>query len=391
VTTLVLSDLHLGMRSGRDLLRRAPVRARLLERLDGVSRVVLLGDAIELRHGPMAAALRAARPLFDDLGAALGPGGEIVVVPGNHDHRLLAGWHERRRAAGRGLRLEHRIAPRAGEPGALLARWAAPARLTLAYPGLWLRPDVYATHGHWLDRHIALPTIERLAIGAVGRLTGPPPRRARPDDYEAALVPLYALAHELAQRRGDRPRAAGRAGRSRAPEDLVRRWLAVGRGDRPPRLAALGRALPATVAALNALGLGPLGADVGVEDLCPAALAALREVCGRLGLAPEHLVFGHVHRAGPRPGDDPAAWTAPPATRLHCAGSWVHEPALVGAAGPASPYWPGTALRVDAGGAPRLVAMLGDVADLECPPHHTRPAGSAPVLGSNTGRGHMVP
>jgi len=384
VTTLVLSDLHLGMRSGRDLLRRAPVRARLLERLDGASRVVLLGDAVELRHGPMAGALRAARPLFEDLGAALGPGGEIVVVPGNHDHRLLAGWHERRRAAGRGLRLEHRIAPRAGEPGALLARWAAPARLTLAYPGLWLRPDVYATHGHWLDRHLTLPTLERLAIGATGWLTGPPPARARPDDYEAALAPLYALAYELAQR--------GRSAPAGAPDRRAGRWarrlLAVGRGDRPPRLAALGRALPPAVAALNALGLGPLSARVGPEDLCPAGLAAMREVCARLGLEAGHVIFGHMHRAGPRPGDDAAAWTAPPATRLVCTGSWVHEPALA-RDGPGGCWWPGTAVRLDDGEAPRIVGMLDDIAALAEPAgaggRAARPGGSPG--GHTTARG----
>jgi hypothetical protein len=380
VTTLVLSDLHLGMRSGRDLLSRAPVRARLVEQLDGVRRVVLLGDAVELRHGPMAGALRAARPLLTKLGAALGPGGEIVVVPGNHDHRLLAGWHERRRAAGRCLRLEHRIAPRAGEAGAVLAGWAAPARLTLAYPGIWLRPDVYATHGHWLDRHVALPTLERLAIGATGWLTGPPPARARPEDYEAALAPVYALAHELAQRGRASAGGGGRGVRG------LRTLLVPARGDRPPRLAALGPALPLAVAALNALGLGPLSARVGIEDLCPAALVAMGEVCARLGLEADHIVFGHMHRAGPWPGDDPAPWLAPTGARLCCTGSWVHEPALVRGDGPGGPYWPGTAVRVEAAGAPRPVRMLDDVAGLA-----GRRNGRPAVRGPDTWRREAVP
>jgi hypothetical protein len=370
VTTLVLSDLHLGMRSGRDLLRRAPVRARLLERVDGARRVVLLGDTVELRHGPMAGALAAARPLLEELGGALGPDGEIVVVPGNHDHRLLAGWHDRRRAAGHPLGLEHRIAPGAGEPGALLAGWSAPARLTFAYPGLWLRPDVYATHGHWLDRHLALPTVERLAIGAVGWLTGPPPARARPDDYEAALAPLYALAHELAQRRDGSASGAADGAAARR----VRRLLGVGRGDRPPRLAALGPALAPVVAGLNALGVGPLSADVAVGDLCPAALTAMREVCARLGLDARHVVFGHMHRAGPRPGDDRTAWTTPAGGRLVCTGSWVDEPALAHEPG----YRPGTAVRVPDAGPPRVEAILGDVAP-------------APLLRFDTGAPQRVP
>jgi hypothetical protein len=208
-------------------------------------------------------------------------------------------------------------------------------------------------HGHWLDRHLTLPTIERLAIGAVGWLTGPPPARARPDDYEAALAPLYALAHELAQRRSG---PAG--GRDGAAARRVRQLLAAGRGDRPPRIAALGPALPAAVAALNAVGLGPLSADVAVDDLCPAALRAMGEVCARLGLDARYLVFGHMHRAGPRAGDDPAAWTTPRGTRLVCSGSWVAEPALERNGG----YRPGTAVRVEDAGAPRVEAILGDAA-----------------------------
>src|SRR4051812_49731916 len=96
VRTLVVSDLHLGARTGVDLLRRPPVRARLLERLDGVDRLVLLGDTIELRHGPPREALAAAEPALGAIGEAM-RGGEGLLVPGNHDHRLLAPWLAGRR------------------------------------------------------------------------------------------------------------------------------------------------------------------------------------------------------------------------------------------------------------------------------------------------------
>ncbi|HEX2105649.1 MAG TPA: hypothetical protein VHF51_18495, partial [Solirubrobacteraceae bacterium] len=81
--TLVVSDLHLGARTGVDLLRRPAARAALLERVDGADRLVLLGDTLELRHGPVREALAAARPVLeavdrpgakrvdDDVGAAL--------------------------------------------------------------------------------------------------------------------------------------------------------------------------------------------------------------------------------------------------------------------------------------------------------------------------------
>ncbi len=91
--TLIVSDLHLGSRSQSDLLRRAELRAPLLEAVSEVDRVVLLGDVLELRHGPMRDALTAARPFFEDLGRALAEGpAELVIVAGNHDHALVDPW-----------------------------------------------------------------------------------------------------------------------------------------------------------------------------------------------------------------------------------------------------------------------------------------------------------
>src|SRR4051794_41585987 len=91
VRTIVVSDLHLGARTGVDVLRRPAARAALLERLDGVDRLVLLGDTLELRHGPVREALAAARPVLGAIGAAMA-GGEGVLVPRNHDHPLLPPW-----------------------------------------------------------------------------------------------------------------------------------------------------------------------------------------------------------------------------------------------------------------------------------------------------------
>ena len=107
---LVLSDLHLGARSDADLLRRADVREPLLAALDDVDRLVLLGDALELRDGPAHEPLAAGRALFEDLGRTLGPDRELVIVPGNHDRR---GW--RRAGASpmlRGSAWSSRPAPR---------------------------------------------------------------------------------------------------------------------------------------------------------------------------------------------------------------------------------------------------------------------------------------
>jgi UDP-2,3-diacylglucosamine pyrophosphatase LpxH len=61
---------------------------------------VLLGDVIELREGPLRDPLAVATPILGAVGAALRPGGEVVIVPGNHDHVLTAGWSARVAAAG---------------------------------------------------------------------------------------------------------------------------------------------------------------------------------------------------------------------------------------------------------------------------------------------------
>ena len=51
VRTLVVSDLHLGARLRRDVLRRDEALEALLDALDGVERLVLLGDVVELLEG----------------------------------------------------------------------------------------------------------------------------------------------------------------------------------------------------------------------------------------------------------------------------------------------------------------------------------------------------
>src|SRR5687768_13148118 len=90
--TLVLSDLHLGVRTAVDVLRRPETLEILCARLEGVDRLVLLGDTLELRHGPARDALAAAEPAMRAIGDALGPDGEVVILAGNHDHALVAGW-----------------------------------------------------------------------------------------------------------------------------------------------------------------------------------------------------------------------------------------------------------------------------------------------------------
>lgn len=367
MTTLVLSDLHLGGRSGVDLARHPEVRERLLRALDGVERVVLLGDVVELRDAPIAEPLRVLQPFLGALGEALG-GGEIVVVPGNHDHHLIAPWLERRRRERpeEPLGVAERAPASASEVGGLLAGWAGPAELSFAYPGLWLSPTVYATHGHYLDRHITIPSFERLAARGVERalqrdLRQPLPEPQGPDDYERALGPVLALLHALAQ-------ATPPSASTGLTDASARAWnLLVGDGSRRrPSAAQVGAlaAYPLVIGALNRLGLGPLRASLSPRELRQAGLRAMDAVVANLGVVAEHVVFGHTHRFGPLPDDAQDEWRAPTGARLVNTGCWVHEPLFVGGGADAarSPYFPGAVLAVDPQGPPRPRRLLGDLA-----------------------------
>lgn len=344
--TLVVSDLHLGAPSAVDVLRDPAPRAALVAALEGIDRLVLLGDTIEGRGGPQRDALAIALPVLAEVGAAMS-GGEVVIVPGNHDHELASRWLEH----GPRLGLEERCEPARASPAAAeLAAALAPAAVGIAYPGLWLRDDVYATHGHYLDVHTPVPVLERLAAGVMTRLAGAPPQRgARPDDYERILAPLYALSRASAARTPPGRRAAG-SGRSE------RIWtMLAAPGPRRLRARALACSFPLAVVAADRLGLGPLHADVSKDGLRRGALGGMREVLRRLEVDAAHVVFGHTHRTGPLPGDDPAEWG-----RLVNTGSWVSQPHFTGGGAHSSAYRAGGAVELGETGPPRVRMLLDD-------------------------------
>jgi Calcineurin-like phosphoesterase len=367
VRTLVISDLHLGSPTATDLLRRPELRAPLLEALSGIERLVILGDGLELREASHLEAAAIAAPAFAELGRALGPDGEIVVTGGNHDHGLVAGWIDGRlQTEPPGfLGLEHRIeAAEAGALASTLAEHAKPARVELAYPGVWLRDDVYALHGHWSDVHSTVPTFERLAAGAMARwIVTMPPDGATPDDYEAILSPLYAWMDALAQRSEHRVLSAGAGASARA-------WVTLAGGARrkPVRALALGAGYSAVIAAINALGIGPVHRDLSGAALRRGGLLGLHEVLRRLGITAPHVIWGHSHRSGPWPRDDQTEWVTAAGTRIVNAGSWVYQRHFAGAEPNRSPYWPGTAVLLEDGAPPRLMRLLGERGHAELAP-----------------------
>ncbi len=337
--TLVVSDLHLGARTRQDVLRRDRERAALAQALPAFDRLVLLGDVIELRHGPVGEPLAVAAPVLAEMAAALGADREVVVVPGNHDHGLLRGWLERRGTTPdpSPLGLESAVQWERDEALGALVGCLEPARVRVVYPGAWLREDVYAIHGHYGDRHTTVPILERLGAGAMARLVAEPGGGpARAEDYEATLGPMYAWADAIAQSGGLR---LGRSGSS----FQVAAWHALNGADHRGRLrrGAVGAGFAAVVAGLNRARLGPLAPDVSGTALRRGALQAFSEVVVRLGVPAPHVIFGHTHRAGPFPTDDPGEWRAPTGARLLNVGSWVHEARFIGDDPQGSPYRPG--------------------------------------------------
>jgi hypothetical protein len=361
--TLVVSDLHLG--SGADVLRRSGPRSALIDALQGIDRLVLLGDVLELRHGPRRDALAAARPFFEELGRAFA-GREIVVVAGNHDHALVESWSRHRDEAPElvQLDLDQRFAAvEASSMLATLASWAEPSSLSVAYPGLWLRPDVYATHGHYLDCHLSIPTMERLGIGMTARVQSRPTDAfATVADYEAVTAPVFAWIDAVARQ--------APTGSTLNGQSTVRVWRALaGKGRNGNgfdlRARALAGAFPFAVAALNRAGIGSFQADISTAELRRAGLRAMGEVAARLGLGDAHVIFGHTHRAGPLPGDVDAEWRGPGGARLLNAGCWTYDSYFVTDTPGESPYWPGGAVLVEDDGPPVLRRLLDDRSSAE--------------------------
>jgi len=351
VRTAIVSDLHLGSAFGEDLLRDAAIRRDLLEQVAAADRVVLLGDAIELRELPLPAVLDRVRPFFEQLGEAMA-GRRVVLVPGNHDHRLAEPLLERHALDEQPLQLEQ-VAEPAGEAVERLASWLGEAELRIAYPGVWLRDDVYAMHGHYMDCHWRLPRLECLAAAGVIRAFGPLPEAARPGDYERVLRPVYAVSFSLAQ--------SGVARRASRPSERAWRTIASrnrngGAIRRAATQAAVAAGVPAAVWSVNRLLRADFHADISPAAITRGGIAAAAETVRRLGLDARYVLTGHTHRGGP--ADEEAAWDLPGGGRLHNTGSWVFASAFHRPGTPPGPFWPGTVTWLEADGPPRQERLL---------------------------------
>jgi len=330
--TLIVSDLHLGSRLRRDVLRQAGPRRVLLDAVAEADRLVLLGDVVELLEGRPEDAMAVAEPILRAIGQAAGKGREILVVPGNHDHALVRPWLRARRAQSAPLGLATRVATTSGPELEALSGWlrAGGARVRVQYPGAWLREGtIYLHHGHYLDRHLASTNRSEVLVN--------------PDAYEMAPVASLAALQGMIS--------------TTLPSSVARPL------DRAASFARIAGLAAAPMAA-QMVGMGtiaPLGASALNLQFRRRGLPAMHEVLRRFEVHADHAVFGHVHRAGPAPDDDREEWVSPTGPDLHNSGSWVYEPLLLAGAAPPHPYWPGGAVLIEGDAPPRQLRLLDDL------------------------------
>jgi UDP-2,3-diacylglucosamine pyrophosphatase LpxH len=311
VRTLVISDAHLGQGGGISVLNRPRPLAALLEALDQHDRLVLLGDTVEMQEVHPELAFGMAEPVLRAIAEHLGPDKQVLLLPGNHDHALLGDWA---RSCGAALARENVVPPEASPELARLVSWFASTRIEVHYPGVWLADGVWATHGHYLNHYLR-------PVSSYGLHT------------PLGVAPATPAESEYVAESSDRAHLRD----GMLPERRVDRL--------PKRLA-------------------PLTAWVLDRQMQRHALPAMAAVVEALGIEAEHVIFGHVHRLGPRERDDPARWSGP-GGRPHLlnTGSWRYEPVVVrGLAGGAA-YWPGGAISIDDAGRPRCVGLLDGLSE----------------------------
>jgi Calcineurin-like phosphoesterase len=329
VRTLVISDLHVGQPGGTSVLERPKPLQILTERLADYDRLVLLGDTIELSEGHWSHSALTCAPILRRLGQSVG---KIVLLPGNHDHRLVQRWIQ-----GQGQQLEREaIVPHDASPElAEMTGWlgASGAEVEVRYPGVWLSETVWATHGHYLN-HFLRP------VASIGLLSkkcrSAPPMPMTPERFEHIVY--------------DEQRPELGEG---APP---RRWH-----DRllPSKIApVLSWALDLQVRrhALPAFGQAAAALGVAGHTTDARGIAAPRA---------EYAIFGHIHRFGPLPLDNPREWRTAASTgidlQLLNTGSWRYEPVLVALGDNQHPYWPGGSVEIGDDGVPRPVNLLAEL------------------------------
>lgn len=332
---------------GCDLLRYAHMQDRLWPELEGVDRLVLLGDVWEMSFQHLGSAVESSRSFFAELERRFADI-EVLYLPGNHDHHLViraADEHRERQALGLPEHDPFTVAPAAR----LFEHLCPRLRVRTAYP-LLTDAGVCFTHGHYLSSHLdglGWRTFDRL-----GWLILHKERRSDLSavDYEALITPLHEFVYQVAQlpdgvrAQQEFERLLGRlAGLAGLPGKLGSKVGGLARDLRRSEQ----RIIEAQMERLRHPFEGVLRAmDLVMDNL------AVGEAC-------DHVVFGHTHTPFVEQRLEGMTRT------YHNAGSWfydhreLHKPR----------YWelaaPGSVLRIDGGDFElRRVLEADDVADL---------------------------
>jgi hypothetical protein len=256
----------------------------------------------------------------------------VILVPGNHDAPLIRGWA---RTRGRELRIDSPVPPDASPALAQVVSWLAPARVRVNYPGVWLDDRIWATHGHYLDRHLMPESAFGVLRGDLGRQNGTP---WSPADYERIRRRAQREGASFLSRLIERPFPTMVEGSAHVARNTV---------------------LPALPRLLMNARLAPLTASTLDLQMQRAGIPAMQRVVRHLRVDADWVLFGHLHRAGPLAGESTDRWqTADGAQRYLNPGSWLYEPLLVDRSEPPHPYWPGGAVRLEPGSEPKVIGLL---------------------------------
>lgn len=313
--TIVISDIHLGQGGGISVLTRPRPLDALLDALDGYDRLVLLGDTIELQESHPSQSFPIAERVMRRIAERLGPEKHVLLLPGNHDHALVRDWA---RAAGPGLARENTVPANASQELEQVVSWFEATRIEVHYPGVWLDDGIWATHGHYLNHYL-----RPVSSYGLHPPTGGEPATPAESEYVA-----QDPASEPHLRDGMLPE----------------RWL-----DRhlPTRLA-------------------PLSSALLDRQMQRHSLPAMLGVVQALGVDADSVIFGHVHRRGPRERDNPARWRgADGRPRLFNTGCWRYEPVVVRRLDAGASYWPGGAVSIGDDGVPRSLGLLDGLSEKE--------------------------
>jgi UDP-2,3-diacylglucosamine pyrophosphatase LpxH len=335
--TLVISDMHIGSRSHPSALQLKRPMELLLQALPNFDRLVLLGDAVELREIRQPQAMAGAEGPMRAIGRAMSPSQQVILVPGNHDRILIADWIK---AQGAGLAVDGLVPNDASPLLAELTRWlgSGGATVEVRYPGVRLSDTVWATHGHYLDRHLV--PVSPYGLRRRGR-RALPRGRAVPADYERTR---------------------------RVEVSSSFRWLPGPLANLLEDLFELARAatMPQWKTRVLHPRLAPMTAMLLGAQMRRHSLPALAEVLHRLGVQSDYVVFGHVHRLGPLATEDASEWTGPGGVpRFVNTGTWRHEPLLLHGVQAPHPYWPGGAVVIEDDAVPQAIGLLDSLSSSE--------------------------